>query len=71
MAKVVLSGGPSGGEIADMPCKPGESAQVGDYVYRRDVVDLELAIYCGVAPGAQSPVVPSRISATLAAREAG
>ena len=68
MAKVVLSGGPIGGEIAEMPCAPGQSAQVGDYIYRRDTEDLELAVFCGAAPGLPKPPMPSRISATLAAR---
>lgn len=66
MAKIVCSGGPLGGEIVDAPVKPGETFDVDGARYRRDVGDLELAVYVGsTAPPAPQP---SRLAAALAAK---
>ncbi len=68
MAQVVISGGPLGGEIVEAPVKPGEEFEIDGQRFRRDVADLELAVYLGGAP---TPVQPSRLAAARAAREAG
>lgn len=67
--EIVLSAGPHGGDIVETNVKPGESFALDDgCVYRRDTVDLELAVYTGGAP---KPPLPSRVAAARAAREAG
>lgn len=69
MAKIVLSGGPHGGEIVDVVVKPGESFEFETGRYRRDVSDMELAVYTGPSSSAPAPVFGSRVSAALRARE--
>lgn len=61
MAKIILSGGPHGGEILDVTVKPGESFEYEAGRYRRDVADLELAVFTGPSPSAPAPVFASRL----------